>query len=76
MRGLGEEGEPSWHSGTFVVTCISPMVIILLCVSEQQDTYSSPRALVISIPEFTFLVIAIEFEVLISYLSLVIYIVC
>ena len=51
---------------TFVVTRISPTVISLLRVSEHRDTSSSPRASVISIPEFTFLVIAIELEVIIS----------
>ena len=60
----------------FVVTRISPTVISLLRVSEHRDTSSSPRASVISIPEFTFLVIAIELEVLISCLSLGIYILC
>jgi hypothetical protein len=48
--GLGEEGEPSWHSGAFMVTHISPTVISLLYVSERRDTYSSPHASVISIP--------------------------
>ena len=56
---------------TFVVTRISPTVISLLHVSEHQDTSSSPHASVISIPEFTFLMIAIELEVLLSCLSLV-----
>ena len=60
----------------FVVIRISPTVISLLRVSEHRDTSSSPRASVISIPEFTFLVIAIELEVLISWLSLVSYILC
>jgi hypothetical protein len=48
--GLGEEGEPSWHSRAFVVTRMSPMVISLLYVTEHLDTSSSPRASVISIP--------------------------
>ena len=61
---------------SFVVTRISPTVISLLRVSEHRDTSLSPRASVISIPEFTFLVIAIELEVLISWLSLVSYILC
>ena len=61
---------------SFVVTRIFPTVISLLRVSEHRDTSSSPRASVISIPEFTFLVIAIELEVLRSCLSLVIYILC
>jgi hypothetical protein len=51
-QGLREEGEPSWRSGAFVVTHISPTVISLLYVSEYRDTSSSPRASVISIPEF------------------------
>jgi hypothetical protein len=38
-----------------VVSRISPTVIILLYVSEHRDTSSSPRASVISIPEFIFL---------------------
>jgi hypothetical protein len=50
--GLGEEGEPLWRSGAFMVTRISPTVISLLYVSEHRDTSSSPRAPVISIPEF------------------------
>ena len=37
---------------SFVVTRISPTVISLPCVSEHRDTSSSPRASVISIPEF------------------------
>ena len=65
LRGIRE---------AFVVTRISPTVISLLRVSEHRDTSSSLCASVISIPEFTFLVIAIELEVLISCLSLVIYI--
>ena len=61
---------------TFVVARISPTWRTLLCVREHGITSSSPRASVISIPEFTFLVIAIELEVLISCLSLVPYISC
>ena len=59
----------------FVVTRISPTVISLLRVSEHRDTSLSLRASVISMLD-NFLVIAIRLEVLISCLSLVIYILC
>jgi hypothetical protein len=61
------KGEPSCHSGDFRgslhlsnVTSTSPSV------GEHGNTSSSPCVSVISIPEFTFLVIAIVFEVYIS----------
>ena len=58
-------GSPSWFP--------TPLQrdVPYFIVREHGNTSSSPRASVISIPEFTFLVIAIELEVLISCLSLV-----
>jgi hypothetical protein len=52
VGGLREEGEPSWRSGAFVVSRSSPTVISLLYISEHWDISSSPRASIISIPEF------------------------
>ena len=61
-------GSPSWFP--------TPLQrdVPYFIVREHGNTSSSPRASVISIPEFTFLVIAIELEVLISCLSLVLFI--
>jgi hypothetical protein len=71
------EKKMSHHAfGAFVVTRISPTVISLLHISANRDTSSSPCSSVISMPEFYFIVIASMFEVLISYLSLVKYILC
>jgi hypothetical protein len=51
---------------TFMVVHISPTWRTSLHVREDGNTSLSLHVLVISILEFTFLVIAIEFEVLIS----------
>ena len=63
-------GSPSWFP--------TPLQrdVPYFIVREHGNTSSSPRASVISIPEFTFLVIAIELEVLISCLSLMLLISC
>ena len=60
-------GSPSWFP--------TPLQrdVPYFIVREHGNTSSSPRASVISIPEFTFLVIAIGLEVLIPCLSLVLY---
>jgi hypothetical protein len=54
MRGSKKKERFCSILESFVVTWTSQTVVILLRVSEYKDIYSSPRALVMSIPEFIF----------------------